>query len=72
MATGTARSGPRTRRAAPSGYPVLASKITPPVLPRWVISRSRLTDRIAAGAYQKLGVTSRAQAIQRAVDLRIL
>jgi LuxR family transcriptional regulator, maltose regulon positive regulatory protein len=56
MTTSTARSGTRPRRAAPSGYPVLASKITPPALPGWVISRSRLTDRIAAGAAMPLTI----------------
>ena len=31
-------------------YPLLESKITAPALPRWAISRPRLTERIARGA----------------------
>ena len=50
MAVNTA-ARPRTRpRRAAAGYPVLASKIIAPALPGWVISRPRLTERIAGGA----------------------
>src|SRR5215468_5630204 len=46
MAAGPeARSGTRPWPAAP----VLASKITPPALPAWLIPRPRLTERIAGG-----------------------
>jgi len=51
-------SGTRPRRTAPAGYPVLASKITAPAVPGWVISRPRLTERIAAGAARPLTVVT--------------
>jgi LuxR family maltose regulon positive regulatory protein len=51
-------SGTRPRRTTPAGYPVLASKITAPAVPGWVISRPRLTERIAAGAARPLTVVT--------------
>jgi LuxR family maltose regulon positive regulatory protein len=51
-------SATRPRRTTPAGHPVLASKITAPAVPGWVISRPRLTERIAAGAAQPLTVVT--------------
>ena len=51
-------SATRPRRTTPAGHPVLASKITVPAVPSWVISRPRLTERIAAGAALPLTVVT--------------
>jgi LuxR family transcriptional regulator, maltose regulon positive regulatory protein len=51
-------SGTRPRRTTPADHPVLASKITTPAVPGWVISRPRLTERIAAGAALPLTVVT--------------
>lgn len=57
-ASTAARSGARPRRTRPAGYPVLASKISTPSLPRRVIARPRLTERIAGGAGLPLTVVT--------------
>ena len=59
MAADTAASSmTRPGRTDSAGYHVLASKITAPAVPGWVISRPRLTERIAAGAALPLTVVT--------------
>ena len=59
MAANTAaRSGTHPGRTTPAGCPVLASKISAPAVPEWVIIRPRLTERITGGAVLPLTVVT--------------
>jgi LuxR family transcriptional regulator, maltose regulon positive regulatory protein len=50
MATDAAQqAGTRALRPADSGAPILASKITAPGVPDWIVQRPRITELIAQG-----------------------